>query len=200
MDARDLLSRAKEAAPCQARWEDMKGDDQCRFCRYCHKYIYDFSTMTAEELVDLLRMREGRLSTRFYQRKDGRMLTQDCPVGAVRFGQSFKKITGVTVAAVVAVSGTLFAANRAQSSSGRAAQTQLASDFKSVVADVKDWLGLTPPPQPQAPLVINTTPRMPGAPRPSIHLIPRQPEPNPPQVAPGVGFYARYSDFTDSIP
>ena len=100
--------------------------------------------MTAEELVDLIRMREGRLSTRFYQRKDGRMLTSDCPVGAVRFGPSFKKVTGVTVAVVVAVSGTLFAANQVQSSSGRARQTQSASDLKSAVADVKDWLGLTP--------------------------------------------------------
>ena len=40
--------------------------------------------MTEEEALKLVEEREGRLCVRFYQRRDGTVLTTDCPVGAAK--------------------------------------------------------------------------------------------------------------------
>jgi hypothetical protein len=37
--------------------------------------------MSGREIADLIRETEGRRCIRFYRRKDGTLLTQDCPVG-----------------------------------------------------------------------------------------------------------------------
>jgi hypothetical protein len=79
-----LLADVRIASPCQARWEDMEGDDRTRFCRHCSKYVYNLSKMTSQAAADLIREREGQLCARFYQRRDGTMLTADCPVGLKR--------------------------------------------------------------------------------------------------------------------
>jgi len=79
-----LLASVRIASPCTARWEDMDGDERSRFCRHCTKHVYNFSEMTAQEVADLVRAREGQLCGRFYQRADGTVLTADCPVGAER--------------------------------------------------------------------------------------------------------------------
>ena len=80
----DLLANVRIASPCNARWEDMEGDDRSRFCRHCSKNVYNFSAMTAQAAAELIRAREGNLCGRFYQRTDGTMLTADCPAVAER--------------------------------------------------------------------------------------------------------------------
>lgn len=79
-----LLDQVKVASPCNARWEDMAGDDKSRFCGKCEKSVYNLSAMTREEAELLVLEREGQLCARFYRRPDGTMLTQDCPVGVRR--------------------------------------------------------------------------------------------------------------------
>ena len=72
----------KIASPCPASWDDMEGDDRARFCPECELNVYNLSAMTEEEALKLVKEREGRLCVRFYQRRDGTVLTTDCPVGA----------------------------------------------------------------------------------------------------------------------
>src|ERR1700678_2901093 len=78
----DLLNRVSIASPCSADWDDMTGDESVRFCGHCEKNVYNLSALTSDQAVNLIREKEGRLCTRFFQRADGTMLTADCPVGA----------------------------------------------------------------------------------------------------------------------
>ncbi|NOQ84980.1 MAG: hypothetical protein GQ551_13320, partial [Myxococcales bacterium] len=83
---------------CKAPWENMDGDNRIRFCRECSRNVYNLSAMTECEARRVIAEREGRLCVRFYQRRDGTVLTSDCPVGAKR---SFF-VAGARAAALVA--------------------------------------------------------------------------------------------------
>lgn len=71
------------ASPCRAAWTGMTGDDRVRHCGECQKNVYNLSEMSRADAEALIREHEGRLCVRFYRRKDGTMLTADCPVGAM---------------------------------------------------------------------------------------------------------------------
>jgi hypothetical protein len=76
-----VLDDIKVATPCNADWDDMSGDERVRFCGKCEKNVYNLSAMSRLEAEALVREKEGRMCVRFFQRADGTMLTQDCPVG-----------------------------------------------------------------------------------------------------------------------
>ena len=76
-----ILNNVRVASPCPASWERMEGDEQVRFCALCRLNVYNLSGMSRQEAEELIRQKQGRLCVRFYQRSDGTMLTQDCPVG-----------------------------------------------------------------------------------------------------------------------
>lgn len=79
--ALEVLDDIQIASPCQARWEDMRGDDRARHCALCNKMVYDLSELTTEAAAALVQSREETPCVRFYRRADGRILTADCPVG-----------------------------------------------------------------------------------------------------------------------
>jgi hypothetical protein len=79
-----LLDNIRVASPCSASWEAMRGDERVRFCGACQKSVYNLSGMTRAEAERLVRETEGRLCVRFYRRRDGTVLTSDCPVGRGR--------------------------------------------------------------------------------------------------------------------
>jgi hypothetical protein len=76
-----MLPKLKIATPCPADWNKMIGDDKVRFCSLCNLNVYNLSAMTEPEALKILQSRDGRLCARMYQRADGTVLTQDCPVG-----------------------------------------------------------------------------------------------------------------------
>ena len=77
-----LLSSVRIASPCPARWEDMVGDARVRHCAQCDLDVHNFSEMTDEETEKVLaKLVEGRVCARFYRRRDGTILTRDCPIG-----------------------------------------------------------------------------------------------------------------------
>jgi hypothetical protein len=69
------------ASPCQVDWNSMHGDNQVRFCGECKLNVYNLSGMSREEAETLIQNSEGRLCVRYFQRHDGTVITQDCPVG-----------------------------------------------------------------------------------------------------------------------
>ena len=75
------LNNVKIASPCSADWKVMYGDERKRFCGDCKLNVYNLSGMTKTEAESLILNSEGRLCVRFYQRADGSVITQDCPVG-----------------------------------------------------------------------------------------------------------------------
>ena len=100
MNASEFVGRVKIASPCHARWQDMTGDDRSRYCHQCRKHVYNFSAMSAEEAADLIR---AKVCGRFYRRRDGTMLTANCPVGAEGYFQRLKALV-VTAGALLTTS------------------------------------------------------------------------------------------------
>jgi len=85
----DLLDNIAIASPCEASWNEMSGNDRVRFCSACKKNVYNLSAMQRAEAEALLQKYEGQVCVRLYRRKDGTVLTQDCPV-AVRKKRALK--------------------------------------------------------------------------------------------------------------
>jgi hypothetical protein len=80
-----LLDQVKVASPCDRDWNEMLGDERVRYCLGCEKNVFNLSAMGREEAEALLRDRLGKeLCVRFYQRTDGTIMTEDCPVGVKR--------------------------------------------------------------------------------------------------------------------
>lgn len=84
------LQNIRIASPCAADWDQMYGDDRKRFCGDCKLNVYNLSGMSREEAEALIMNAEGRLCVRFYKRRDGSVITEDCPVGWARLKQRTK--------------------------------------------------------------------------------------------------------------
>ncbi|MBS2018029.1 MAG: hypothetical protein JST00_34460 [Deltaproteobacteria bacterium] len=89
------LANVQIASPCTAEWESMIGDDRKRHCTECSKDVYDLTVMTRDEVDAFLLANASGACVRLYQRTDGRMLTQDCPVGVRR--RRARALTAVAV-------------------------------------------------------------------------------------------------------
>jgi len=99
VDRRNIpLSKISVAAPCEAEWRFMYGDDRTRFCGRCSQNVYNLSSMTREEVEDLIRRTDGQLCVRFTDDRDGTILTRNCPVGLRAIKE---RLTG-TSAAIIA--------------------------------------------------------------------------------------------------
>lgn len=81
MIARRMLGEIRIATPCSVPWNAMKGDDRVRFCDSCGKHVYNLEAIPTQESLDLIQKAEGRLCLRLYRRRDGTVITADCPVG-----------------------------------------------------------------------------------------------------------------------
>lgn len=95
------LRNLKVAAPCSADWNTMVGDDRVRFCGQCNLNVFNLSGMTQAEAEHVVRSAEGRLCVRFYQRADGTVLTQNCPVGLKALKARVSKIAQAAFASVL---------------------------------------------------------------------------------------------------
>jgi hypothetical protein len=96
----DPLSHVRVAAPCRADWESMRGNERVRFCGQCSMNVYNLSNMTKQDAEALILSTEGRLCVRYYHRKDGSILTANCPVGLRALK---RRVTGFSRAAVSSV-------------------------------------------------------------------------------------------------
>jgi hypothetical protein len=94
------LGNIRIAAPCNAEWKWMYGNDRVRFCGQCSQNVFNLSEMTTEEAEDLIRRTDGRLCVRFYRRKDGTILTSNCPVGLQAIRHRFIRTRTHIVAAI----------------------------------------------------------------------------------------------------
>jgi len=104
MNSESILNQVRIASPCNARWEDMSGDDRSRFCQHCQKHVFNLSAMSRAEAEQLVREKDGKFCGRFYQRRDGRMLTGNCPVGQRRYRNRLVKFCAAGFAALAILS------------------------------------------------------------------------------------------------
>jgi hypothetical protein len=77
-----LLDRVRIASPCSVPWASMSGDAKVRHCGQCQHNVYNVVEMKRGEAEALIREREGdRVCLRLHQRRDGTVITKDCPIG-----------------------------------------------------------------------------------------------------------------------
>lgn len=86
------------ASPCTESWAAMRGDDRARHCAKCRLTVHNVANLSEAE-VRALFSTGGRVCARLYQRADGTVLTQDCPVGLARVRR--KLAAGLTAAAAL---------------------------------------------------------------------------------------------------
>ena len=96
-----IVNDLRIASPCPASWDTMQGDDRTRFCETCSKNVYNVSDLTSTEITDLIQKAEGRLCIRLYRRKDGTVLTADCPVG-FRYSVRRRLVRLLTIGVILA--------------------------------------------------------------------------------------------------
>jgi hypothetical protein len=75
------LDNVRVAAPCPADWDGMYGNERMRFCDQCQLNVYNLSEMSRADAERLIGQAEGRLCVRYYRRRDGSIMTRNCPVG-----------------------------------------------------------------------------------------------------------------------
>ena len=154
----EILRGVRVASPCPASWDNMDGDERVRLCFLCSLKVYNLSEMTSEDAARLVSEREGRLCVRYYQRRDGTVLTRDCPVGirAVR-----KRLANAVACAFVLLTGGLaYASNLGRRDPAANGSAPLISQARSRVGHIEpfktvlDWIdppvimGVPPPPPP----------------------------------------------------
>lgn len=148
MNDHQLLDQIKIASPCPARWAEMAGDDRARFCAQCEKHVFNLSAMTAAAAAALIREKEGKLCARLYRRRDGTVLTADCPVGRELFWQRTERYLHAAAAAVVIGAGGIFFLTSAKGSTTTGKtdlQQRVELALDQAMWKVKTWLGITPP-------------------------------------------------------
>ncbi|MCO4770079.1 MAG: hypothetical protein KDA24_08630 [Deltaproteobacteria bacterium] len=111
MSSTPYLDSVRIASPCEASWSAMRGDDRSRRCEDCKLRVYNLSDMNTEEAESFLaeRASKDRTCVRFYRRRDGTVLTKDCPRGMRRQGRRFKRVALAVAASMMAVGGAVAA-------------------------------------------------------------------------------------------
>ena len=145
-----VLANFQVASPCDASWDEMKGDDAKRYCGKCEKHVYNLPLLTPDELVDLIERTEGKFCGRLFARRDGTVLTNDCPVGlSAKLAQARRKKFVAAGAAIAALCFTAGAAIMAASWAGVEVgpQPMLAGE----IAPIEQPIEQPGPPKPEEP-------------------------------------------------
>jgi len=136
------------ASPCAVPWSSMSGDDRVRFCGQCRMNVYNLSELPESRASELVREAEGRVCVRFYQRRDGTVMTADCPAGRAR--RLGKRALALAAALVSVIAGTIFVSSSDRS---ELAPSRLAERFMDLfrARTTRVVAGEMPPPPPVRP-------------------------------------------------
>jgi hypothetical protein len=105
MSTRLSLDTISVASPCTVSWDAMRGDGRVRFCTQCNQKVYNLSEMPHKQAEALLRQSEGKMCARFYRRRDGTVMTADCPIGLRAIRRRLTLVIGGVAAAWLFVAG-----------------------------------------------------------------------------------------------
>lgn len=152
------LDQVRVAAPCNVDWDTMFGNERVRFCGRCQLNVYNLSEMSKLEAEQLIGRSEGRLCVRYYQRNDGSILTQNCPVGL----RAVKRRVSLVARAIVSALVTFFAGIGVHYLASRLALVQTQVTGRLVVGDLympREMMGTiavnpVSPPPPSRPVVV----------------------------------------------
>ena len=110
-----LLETITVASPCTADWDAMQGDERVRFCGLCELNVYNLSALPRDEAEAFVREAEGKVCVRMYKRRDGTLLTQDCPVGLrAKLRRKLSWLAGLAASALASVGGVFLGSRSAE--------------------------------------------------------------------------------------
>lgn len=140
-ESNGILRQIKVASPCAANWNDMQGDERVRLCAECDRHVYDFSEMKQREIEALMRGADGRICAAIYRRRDGTVITADCPVGLREKAARVRRRLAVAFSGFATVASAF-----AQSTKAPDKQNQVEEAAKpALAATVKDPTGAVIP-------------------------------------------------------
>jgi hypothetical protein len=132
MNANSRLDKLYIAAPCNAKWEDMQGDERVRMCSQCAKNVYNISDMSKGEAEDFLQVHGVAVCMRFYKRRDGTIITDDCPVGLRKLRNGFRFLAKVAASVAAFAISVAFACAKELGCKPRQTQARaIQTDFGS---------------------------------------------------------------------
>ena len=121
----DMLEHIQIATPCDAKWENMLGDERVRFCGACAKHVYNISRMQREEALGLIQQTEGNICIRLYRRHDGTVQVEDCPVGlAKKAARQFRRLFLASMTLFVTLLAFFWGQNEYKSVGGHVSATE----------------------------------------------------------------------------
>lgn len=91
-EIKSIVQSIKIAAPCNVDWDSMTGDERKRLCGQCKLHVYNIEKLTSAEVVSLIQENEGKVCMQIYRRKDGTILTENCPAGLRKLRDKAKRL------------------------------------------------------------------------------------------------------------
>jgi hypothetical protein len=70
-----FLDSIDVASPCSEGWNEMRGNEQIRFCSHCAKDVHNLSEMTRKRARKIVAESNGGICVRYTRRSDGRIQT-----------------------------------------------------------------------------------------------------------------------------
>lgn len=107
-----VISQARIASPCTAKWDEMEGDERTRLCAKCNLNVHNTAMMSEVEVLDLMLAASGgeRVCARLFKRADGTLITQDCPVGVSRLRRRARAVATFVAGALSVLLSTVVSA------------------------------------------------------------------------------------------
>jgi hypothetical protein len=163
-----VLDNVRVASPCEEPWETMTGDDRVRHCGRCDLDVFNLSSMTKDDAESFVGGRLGldRTCIRYFERRDGTILTQDCPAGWRRVQRRLFLVTAgvfsfLTLGAIAAFAGT-----RAVTCHTSSATDPFESGFVQTLIALFSGQPIAPPQAPTAGIMVYVPP--PATPVPPV--------------------------------
>lgn len=130
------------ASPCSEKWESMSAtaDARARHCLKCKLNVFNVKDMTEDEVRALFQKTEGRVCGRIFQRRDGTVLTRDCPTGLAAIRRRMWMGVSLAVTVVLTVVGFRFGKKECSTDGGMQSwfDRVVASRFIEVREELRD--------------------------------------------------------------
>lgn len=89
-----LLDHCAVAAPCSGACATSDGNPRVSLCQRCGLFLYDVENLSPGAAHTLTVRTEGQTSGRLFKRRDGKVMTRNCPVGLEELRARLRKSTG----------------------------------------------------------------------------------------------------------
>jgi hypothetical protein len=89
-----VLDHCSIAAPCDGACGQADGNARVGLCQRCGMFLYDIAGLSANAAQALTANTEGPSNGRLFKRRDGKVMTRNCPVGLEALRARLRKSAG----------------------------------------------------------------------------------------------------------